>query len=98
MPLDGSGPSALRTSGAPVDQFSFLQSDDQHLNVLLRSRAIGDGMWAAEVTGGDVALMRIPIMSFSDGSEMVPRSSYRPLPRPEGYTFQNRFVGKHLIY
>ena len=98
MPLDGSGPSALRASGSPVDQFSFLQSEDQYLNVLVRSHGRGDGMWAAEVTDGDVALMRIPIMSFSDGSEMVPRSSYRPLPKPEGYTFQNRFVGKHLIY
>ncbi|HEX7330992.1 MAG TPA: beta-propeller domain-containing protein [Pyrinomonadaceae bacterium] len=98
MPLDGSGPSALRASGSPVDQFSFLQSEDQHLNVLVRSQGQGDGMWAAEVTNGDVALMRIPIMSFSDGSERVPASSYRKLPKPEGYTFQNRFVGNHLIY
>ena len=29
---------------------------------------------------------------------MVPASSYRKLPKPEGYTFQNRFVGNHLIY
>ena len=28
----------------------------------------------------------------------MPASSYRKLPKPEGYTFQNRFVGKHLIY
>jgi hypothetical protein len=55
-------------------------------------------MWAAEVTDGDVALMRIPLASFSDGSETVPASSYRKLPKPEGYTFQNRFVGNHLIY
>jgi hypothetical protein len=98
MPLDGSGPSALRVSGSPVDQFSFLQSEDQHLNVLVRSQANGDGMWAAENTAGSVALMRIPIMSFSDGSEVVPASSYRRLPQPEGYTFQNRFVGNYLIY
>ena len=98
MPLDGSGPSALRVSGSPVDQFSFLQSEDQHLNVLVRSNAKGDGMWAAEVAEGDVALMRIPIMTFSDGSEYAPRSSYRPLRKPEGYTFQNRFVGEYLLY
>lgn len=98
MPLDGSGPSALRVSGSPVDQFSFLQSDDQHLNVLVRSEAKGDGMWRAEVAQGDVALMRIPVMSFSDGSEAVPASSYRPLKKPEGYTFQNRFIGDYLIY
>jgi len=98
MPLDGSGPSALRVSGSPVDQFSFLQSEDQHLNVLVRSQANGDGMWAAENTAGSLALMRVPIMSFSDGSEMVPASSYRRLANPEGYTFQNRFVGNYLIY
>ena len=98
MPLDGSGPSALRVSGSPVDQFSFLQSDDQHLNVLVRSDSKGDGMWAAEVAEGDVALMRIPIITFSDGSEAVPASSYRELPEPRGYTFQNRFVSDYLIY
>jgi hypothetical protein len=98
MPLDGSGPSALKVSGSPVDQFSFLQSDDQHLNVLVRSEGKGDGMWAAEVADGDVALMRIPLMSFSDGSETVPASSYRQLPKPEGDTFQNRFVGDYLVY
>ena len=98
MPLDGSGPSALRVSGSPIDQFSFLQSEDHYLNVLVQSEANGDGMWRAEVAQGDVALMRIPIMSFSDGSETVPASSYRALPKPEGYGFQNRFVGRYLIY
>lgn len=98
MPLDGSGPSALRASGSPVDQFSFLQSEDQHLNVLVRSESSGDGMWGAEVAEGDVALMRIAVASFSDGSEAVPSSNYRRLPKPEGYTFQNRFVSDYLIY
>ena len=98
MPLDGSGPSALKASGSPVDQFSFLESDDKHLNVLVRSDASGDSMWAAESAAGDVALMRIPIMNFSDGSEAVPLSNYRRLAKPEGYTFQNRFVSDYLIY
>jgi hypothetical protein len=98
MPLDGAGPSALRVSGSPVDQFSFLQSEDQHLNVLVRSEAKGDGMWKAETAAGDVALLRIPIATFSDGSEMVPATSYQQLPKPEGDTFQNRFVGEYLIY
>jgi len=98
MPLDGSGPSALRASGSPVDQFSFLQSEDQHLNVLLRSESSGDGMWGAEVAEGSLALMRVPVANFSDGSEAVPASSYRRLQKPEGYTFQNRFVHDYLIY
>ena len=98
MPLDGSGPSALRAAGSPVDQFSFLQSEDQHLNVLVRAESSGDGMWGAEVAEGSVALMRVPVASFSDGSEAVPASSYRRLQKPEGYTFQNRFVHDYLIY
>jgi hypothetical protein len=98
MPLDGSGPTALRVSGSPVDQFSFLQSDDQHLNVLVRSEAKGDGMWAAEVAEGDIALFRVALTTFSDGSETVPAESYRSLPKPEGTWFQNRFVGDYLIY
>ena len=98
MPLDGSGPSALRVSGSPVDQFSFLESEDKHLNVLVRSAASGDSMWAAENAAGSVALMRIPIETFSDGSEAVPLSSYRRLQKPEGYTFQNRYVSDYLIY
>ncbi|HEX5874717.1 MAG TPA: beta-propeller domain-containing protein [Pyrinomonadaceae bacterium] len=98
MPLDGSGPSALRVSGSPVDQFSFLEGENKHLNVLVRSESKGNGMWAAEVAAGDVALLQIPIMTFSDGSEMVPASWYRPLKKPEGYSFQNRFVGDYLLY
>jgi hypothetical protein len=98
MPLDGSGPTALRVSGGPTDQFSFLESDDQHLNVLVRADSKGDGMWAAEVAEDDVALMRIPLWSFSDGSETVPASSYKRLPRPIGYAFQNRFVHNYLLY
>ena len=48
IPLDGGAPSALKVSGAPVDQFSFLESGDGHLNVLVRSEGQGDGMWRAE--------------------------------------------------
>ncbi|MDQ3907894.1 MAG: beta-propeller domain-containing protein, partial [Acidobacteriota bacterium] len=36
LPLDGSAPSALNTSGSPVDQFSFLEGEDGYLNVLVR--------------------------------------------------------------
>jgi len=98
LPLDGYSPGALQVYGSPVDQFSFLQSEDRHLNVLVRSESKGDGMWAAEVAEGDVAFMRVPISSFSDGSVLVPATSYRQLPTPPGYDFHNRFVGDFLIY
>lgn len=98
MPLDGSSPSALGVSGSPVDQFSFLESEDKHLNVLVRSNGSGDGMWAAERAAGDVALMRVPLTSFNDGSNNASSWDYHSLPKPTGYTFQNRFVGNYLLY
>ena len=98
MPLDGSSPSAIGVSGSPVDQFSFLQSEDKHLNVLVRSDATGDGMWSAEAAAGDVALMRIALANFNDGSNSVSSWDYHGLPKPSGYTFQNRFVGDYLLY
>jgi hypothetical protein len=66
--------------------------------VLVRSAASGDGMWSAEVTAGEVALMRAPLANFSDGGETAQASNYTRLPKPEGYTFQNRFVGDYLLY
>jgi hypothetical protein len=98
MPLDGSAPTALRVSGSPVDQFSFLESEDGRLNVLVRSDSAGDGMWRGEVAAGDVALMRVLLASFSDGGSTVAPSDYLPLPKVEGYDFQNRFVGDYLLY
>jgi Beta propeller domain len=98
MPLDGSSPSAIGVSGSPVDQFSFLESEDKNLNVLVRSEAAGDGMWAAEVAAGDVAMMRVPLSMFNDGSDNASSWAYHPVPKPAGYTFQNRFVGNYLLY
>jgi len=98
MPLDGSGPSAIGVSGSPVDQFSFLESEDKNLNVLVRNDSSGDGMWGAEYANGDVALMRVPVSLFNDGSESASSWCYHPLPKPSGYTFQNRFVGNYLLY
>lgn len=98
MPLDGTVPTALGVSGSPVDQFSFLESEDAHLNVLVRSNASGDGMWGAESAAGSVALMRVPLESFSDGTASVPAINYHKLPSPRGDAFQNRFVGDYVLY
>jgi hypothetical protein len=100
LPLDGSGPSALGVAGSPVDQFSFLESVDGYLNVLVRSEAWGDAMWAPEWADGATALLRAPLTSFGDGTSRAPAAQYRPLPTPngEGETFENRFVGDYLLY
>lgn len=97
MPLDGAAPTALRVAGSPLDQFSFLEADD-HLNVLVRAHGRGDGMWAAEGRAGGMALLRVALSDFSDGSERVPPAAYRPLPRPAGQAVQNRYIGPYLLY
>jgi hypothetical protein len=98
IPLSGKAPTALKVSGAPIDQFSFLESDDKHLNVMVRSEGQGDGMWAAERNGGgQMALMRVPLSLFSDGRDSAPRESYKSLPAVGG-SLQNRYVGSYLLY
>lgn len=98
IPLDGSPPSALKASGSPIDQFSFHEDAGGMLNVLLRADGRGDGMWAAERGGGDLALLRVPLTSFSDGREAAPAAAYRRLPPVAGNALQNRFVGPFLLY
>ncbi|HEX8210065.1 MAG TPA: beta-propeller domain-containing protein [Longimicrobium sp.] len=98
MPLDGSHPSALGVSGSPVDQFSFLESDDRHLNVLVRSGGRGARMWSAERGAGALSLLRVPVADFGDGRQDAGPLRYRPLPRAGSGAVQNRFVGRYLLY
>ncbi len=98
IPLDGTAPTALKVAGSPIDQFSFLEGEDGHLNVLVRANGRGDGMWAAESNAGDFALLRVALDSFSDGTESAGAGSYKALPRPAGHAIQNRYVGSHLLY
>jgi hypothetical protein len=98
IPLDGSAPSMLKASGSPVDQFSFLEGDDGHLNVLVRANGRGDGMWAAETGSGALAMLRVPLAAFSDGRDAAPAWAYRTLPKLQGHALQNRYVGNYLLY
>jgi Beta propeller domain len=99
LPLDGGEPGALRVWGSPVDQFSFKEGQDGQLNVVLRAEGGGDWMWSPEATGGEVALLRVPVAGFSTRVGTTRRAAYRRLPSPRaGWTMQNRFVGDHLLY
>jgi len=99
IPLDGRSPSGLRTSGSPIDQMSFLQSDG-YLNVLLTREGDGEGMWAANGATGLLALLRIRLSDLGDGSAIAPRTDYRVLPNfgDHEYGMQNRFIGDWLVY
>ncbi len=98
MPLDGSAPGAVRAYGQPTDQFSF-KADDDELFAVVRAEGGGDAMWSPELTAGDVGLARIPFTRFSGTLRNLPVSQYTTLPNPgAGWSFQNRFVGEHLLY
>jgi hypothetical protein len=90
---------AVQVAGSPVDQFSFAEDASAGvLRVLLREIGDGEGMWAGEVSGGNVALASIPFGSFGAGNAPLPRAGYRDLPEPEGWRFHNRFVGDYVLY
>ncbi|MEM6993893.1 MAG: beta-propeller domain-containing protein, partial [Myxococcota bacterium] len=100
FPLNGSDPGALRVWGAPVDQFSFKESADGFLNVVVMADSQGDMMWGSEFANQDVAMMRVPTAAMMNGVHTVNASAYVDLPEPtgNGYAFQNRFVGDKLLY
>jgi hypothetical protein len=99
MPLTAGTPGAVRVWGTPTDQFSFKESASRDLHVLVRSAGGGDGMWGAETSAGDVALLALPAAMFSTQVDVADRSRYARLPRPaRGWSLQNRFVGDYVLY
>jgi hypothetical protein len=101
LPLGDQRPTAIAARGAPVDQFSFREDmADNMLDILVRSEGGGDAMWRPEVSNGDIALLRIPLGEFGDGSNEAALAHYRPLPSlpGESWNFHNRFVGNYLLY
>lgn len=97
MPLGNGMPQALRVSGNPIDQMSFLERDG-YINVLVGSQANGDGMWRAEGRAGSLALLRAPLRTFGGAGARSHQKHYRPLPADYQWGIQNRYVGDWLIY
>ena len=99
LPLDNSAPGAMRVVGAPIDQFSFKEDNNGHLNVLVRAQGGGDSMWSPEATAGQVALLRVQVAGFSTRVGTARRTAYTRLPTPiKGWSMQNRFVGSQVLY
>ncbi len=47
---------------------------------------------------GAVAMLRVPVSSFSARAALAPESAYVPLPEARGSALHNRFVGDHVLY
>ena len=97
MPLTNGAPQALRVSGTPIDQMSFLEQDDK-LNVLVGSQSNGDGMWRAEGRAGSLALLQVPLRAFGNSFARSQEKHYRPVPADYSWGMQNRYVGNWLLY
>ena len=97
MPLGSDQPQALRVSGNPIDQMSFLERDG-YINVLVGAQSNGDGMWRAEGKAGSLALLRAPLRSFGSAGARSQDRHYRALPAEYSWGIQNRYVGDWLIY
>jgi len=100
LPLDGGEPGALRARGGPVDQFSFRENEDGHLDALLVAPGQGDSMWGPEFARSDgrVALLRAPLDAFSAELRGLRAEDFTTLPGPLEGTLQNRFVGHHVLW
>ena len=99
IPLDGAAPTGLKTAGVPIDQMSFLEDGQDHLNVLLRDNGDGEGMWGSEASAAArLALLRVPLAAFGDGRGAAQREHYRALPALPPGPLQNRFVGDWLLW
>jgi hypothetical protein len=99
IPLDGAAPTGLKTAGVPIDQMSFLEDAQGHLNVLLRDNGDGEGMWGSERgAAARMALLRVPLANFGDGRGAAQREHYRALPALSPGLLQNRFVGDWLLW
>lgn len=98
IPFDGSAPTALKTIGGPIDRFSFHESADGYLNILVRTQWQNDALWKGKNIRSDTALLRISLPSLTDGRDSAPPAAYRALPRPDGNEVHNRFIGNYLLY
>ena len=101
LPFDGSAPQAVRVQGNPIDQFSFNPNVAAgRMDVLVSADAGGDEMWASEVSQGDMALLRLPMSQFGDGSGRASPGDYQSLPGStyDGIINTNRFVAGWAMY
>ncbi|MCA9704701.1 MAG: beta-propeller domain-containing protein [Myxococcales bacterium] len=102
LPL-GEGPiGAVHVEGAPIDQFSFKETADGNLLVLVQPQTPGDAMWGPEQveTAAPLHLVTLSPELLEHRGERAPAQAYRTLPGAEGpgHALTNRFVGDTLLY
>ncbi|MFN3537144.1 MAG: hypothetical protein ACK4Y4_06850, partial [Brevundimonas sp.] len=94
---DGAPVTAARVWESPRDQFGFhANMVAGRLDLLMMSRS-STPQWGAQPTG--IALLRLPMSRFGDGSRPPILSDYQFTPYPGiGYITANRFMGDWAFY
>ncbi|HEX2078219.1 MAG TPA: hypothetical protein VHG08_10940 [Longimicrobium sp.] len=98
IPLDGSAPTAIGVEGVPNGSPSFDETDGGELHVLVSRRSRSPLGRAGAEAETPVALLRVPLSAFGDGSRPAGEDAYRALPNPGTTTLQTRFAGEWVLY
>lgn len=85
-----------------MDQFAFDERGDS-LHVLLRNDGHGDAMWQAQVSGGAVAAVKIPIARLNGQVSDAPAEAYTMIASvggggTYGGAFKERWVGDWALF
>ena len=93
IPLAGGRAHAVRTSGAPPDQFSLDAREDEFLALLYfePGECYSDEEFALRYARIDAEL-------FSSRPPTLPLDSYWSMPKPSGDGIENRFTEGYLVY
>jgi hypothetical protein len=93
IPLAGGRAQAVRTAGAPLDQFSLDAREDEFLALLyfVPGECYSDEEFALRYARIDADL-------FSSRPPTVPVEAYVSMPKPSGYRIENRFAEGYLVY
>jgi hypothetical protein len=98
IPLDGNAPVAIGAEGVPNGESSFDETADGELHVLVTRRwrpRLGQPSAEAETP---MALLRVPLSAFGDGSRSAGENAYRALPNPGSTRLHDRFAGDWVLY
>jgi hypothetical protein len=92
----------VQTYGMPIDQFSFKESQDGYLNVVVNISTNSLGLSSDDIIYkkrvSSLNLLRFPITEFSREGKTLPQDFYQNLPNNYSYTLKNKFIGNSLVY
>jgi hypothetical protein len=94
LPLDGGAPTAAGADGEPNDAWSFDETADGELHVLLSGGRLP--VDRAPAVWSSVVLVRVPLATFGGGSDTA--VAYQGFPNPGSTPFHSRFAGDWIVY